>query len=467
MSDCFIDQPTTDAIPIVAVTADDLERWLATQPERTSNWVGTSGYQGKAGSFLCIPNDDGRIACVLAGVDGSEPTWALGDGPSKLPAGVYRLPADWDAGRCEKAAIGWGLGAYRYTRYKAANGELPRLSLAGLERPQRVRDVVEAVALTRDLINTPAEDLMPEQLAHSARALAEAHGAEFFELVGDELLSTNFPCLHAVGRASLHAPRLLDLRWGDPAHPRVTLVGKGVCFDSGGLDLKPSNAMRSMKKDMGGAAHVLGLARLIMGAGLPLRLRVLIGAAENAVSGNAFRPGDVLRSRKGLTIEVENTDAEGRLAICDALTEAVSEQPALLMDFTTLTGAARVAVGTEIAAFFSNDDTLAADLARHAGIDDDPVWRLPLHDGYRHELDSQIADLLNCGTSSYAGAITAALFLKEFVPATTPWLHFDMMAWNLRARPGRPKGAEAMGVRAAFALLEARFGTGAASAGRR
>jgi leucyl aminopeptidase len=301
---------------------------------------------------------------------------------------------------------------------------------------------------------------MPEHLAEAMQALGQEFGATVEQIVGEELLTRNFPLIHAVGRASSHSPRLLDLRWGDPTHPKVTLVGKGVCFDSGGLDLKPSGAMRLMKKDMGGAATALGLARLIMSSGLRVRLRVLVAAVENAVAGNAFRPGDVLRSRQGLTIEIHNTDAEGRLILCDALAEAGTKRPDVMLDFATLTGAARVALGTEVPALFCNDDGLASGLLAAAEREQDPLWRLPLHSPYRDLLDSKIADIANVSESSYAGAITAALFLKEFVPAGIPWAHFDLMAWNLKTQPGRPEGGEAMGLRAVFAWLEQRYSDG-------
>ena len=310
----------------------------------------------------------------------------------------------------------------------------------------------------RDLINTPAADLLPGGLYESARSLAARFGAECSSLAGDDLLANGYPAIHAVGRASADPPRLIDLRWGDPAAPRVTLAGKGVCFDTGGLDLKPASGMRLMKKDMGGAAHVLGLARLVMSAELPVRLRVLIPAVENAVAGNAYRPGDVLATRAGVTVEVDNTDAEGRIVLCDALTEAVREKPDALIDFATLTGAARIALGPDLPALFSNDDDLAGGLARCAEEVRDPLWRLPLHRPYDELLKSQVADVANAASSPQAGAITAALFLRRFVPDGTPWAHFDLMAWNARARPGRPVGGEAMALRATWAWLEGRYG---------
>ena len=316
---------------------------------------------------------------------------------------------------------------------------------------------VNAVGIARDLVNTPAQDMMPIKLSAAVEELARQHDAQFNVIEGDALLDQNYPAIHAVGRASVHAPRLIDLRWGDSNHPKVTLVGKGVCFDSGGLDLKPSKGMRLMKKDMGGAAHAIAIAALVMDAGLPVRLRLLVPAVENAVSGNAYRPGDILGTRAGLSVEIDNTDAEGRLILCDALHEAASESPEVLMDFATLTGAARVAVGTELAAMFCNDEEMAAQLRLTSVSHYDEVWRLPLHADYRDMIESKFADLVNSPSSPYGGAITAALFLQAFVPNQPCWAHFDIMAWNVRSRPGRPEGGEAMGVRAVYRYLADRF----------
>ena len=321
---------------------------------------------------------------------------------------------------------------------------------------RRVRGQVAGIYRVRDLVNTPAEDMMPEHLSDAVKTMAGEFNAKVAEIVGDALLKKNFPAIHAVGRAASHAPRLIDLRWGKSNHPKLTLVGKGVCFDSGGLDLKPASGMRLMKKDMGGAAHAIGLAHMIMSAGLPVRLRMLVPAVENAVSGNAYRPGDVVTSRKGLSIEIDNTDAEGRVILCDALTEAAAETPDLVIDFATLTGAARVALGTDLPAMFCNHDQVAQGLADSAASVHDPVWRLPLYRPYRELIDSPIADIVNSG-GPYGGAITAALFLQDFVPAATPWVHFDLMAWNLRSRPGRPEGGEAMGLRAILDYLRVRY----------
>ncbi|MEK9831340.1 MAG: leucyl aminopeptidase family protein, partial [Rhodospirillaceae bacterium] len=382
--------------------------------------------------------------------------WAWSTLAAGLPAGSYRI-----AGRVAKtvahdAALGWGLAAYEFTRYRPAKLTRPDLVWpTGADRTA-VREMLDATALLRDLINTPAEDMGPSELAGEARKVARRFKARMQVTTGDALLKANYPMIHTVGRASDDAPRLIDMRWGTRG-PRVTLVGKGVCFDTGGLDLKPPAGMLRMKKDMGGAAHALALAQLIMAAKLPVRLRVMIGAVENAVAGNAYRPWDVLQTRKGITVENANTDAEGRLVMGDCLAEACREKPDMLLDFATLTGAARVAVGTELAAVFANDDKLYADLDRHGASSSDPLWRLPLHKPYRKLLNSKVADISSASEGPFGGAITAALFLQEFVDDDVPWAHFDIMAWNTGDRPGRPTGGEAQGLRAAFATIVDRF----------
>lgn len=458
MNHGLLSSRTPGCIPLAPIVESEFDAWLERQKESLRRWLTATGFKAKPGSFSLISSPDGQLQTVVTGIASASDLWALGGLPASLPEGDYVLDAAFEPRQRERLALGWALGAYQFTRYKAPKRAMARLALASDCDAGRIQRQVEAIALARDLVNTPAEDLMPEHLAEVAQALGREFGATVEQIVGEELLARNFPVIHAVGRASSHPPRLLDLRWGDPAHPRVTLLGKGVCFDSGGLDLKPSSAMRLMKKDMGGAATALGLARLIMSARLPVRLRVLVAAVENAVAGNALRPGDVLRSRQGLTIEIHNTDAEGRLILCDALAEAGSEQPAVVIDFATLTGAARVALGTEVPALFCNDEALAAGLLAAAEREQDPIWRLPLHQPYREMLDSKIADIANATESSHAGAITAALFLKEFVPAGMPWSHFDLMAWNLKTQPGRPEGGEAMGLRAVFAWLDERYG---------
>ena len=447
-------------IPITLVVESEFDTWLERQDEPSRRWLTATGFKAKPGGFSLVSGADGRLRAVVAGIRNIDDFWALGSLPAALPEGDYVLDAPFEPRQLERLTLGWALGAYQFTRYKNPKRAMARLALDPACDGKRIRDHADALGWVRDLINTPAENMMPEHLAEATQSLSQQFGASMEQIVGDDLLARNYPVIHAVGRASAHPSRLLDLRWGDPSHPKVTLLGKGVCFDSGGLDLKPSSAMRLMKKDMGGAATALGLARLVMSAALPVRLRVLVAAVDNAVSGNAFRPGDILRSRQGLTIEIHNTDAEGRLVLCDALAEAGNERPAFLFDFATLTGAARVALGTEIPALFCDDETLAAGLLAAADREQDPLWRLPLHQPYREMLDSKIADLANATESSYAGAITAALFLKEFVPAGIPWAHFDLMAWNLKTQPGRPEGGEAMGMRAVFAWLEQKCGQG-------
>jgi leucyl aminopeptidase len=452
---------TGGAIPITALTKDRVAAWLEAAPERERNWAQSTGFAGDAGKLALVPGENGRLSRVLIGVgEGSEQTatmWALAGLPEILPEGSYRLDAAPDGADPTGLALGWALANYAFTRYhaKPASG----LALVWPESADRgrVERLARAVFLARDLVNTPAGDLGPEELAQAAIRVAEEAGACHQVIAGDDLLAENYPTIHAVGRASTRPPRLVDIVWGDPAAPKVTLVGKGVCFDSGGLDLKSAAGMRLMKKDMAGAAIVLGLAQAIMDAKLPVRLRVLLPCVENSVAGNAMRPMDIVRTRKGLTVEIGNTDAEGRLILCDALAEASTERPALLVDMATLTGAARVALGPELAALFCNDDTLAASLLDAAAAEEDPMWRMPLWRPYRKMIDSKIADLNNVSESPHAGAITAALYLQEFVEPGIQWAHLDVMAWNPQSRPGRPEGAEATALRALYAHIVRRF----------
>jgi leucyl aminopeptidase len=454
----FLD-PAASAIPIWLVTEAGLAGWLQSQSASTAAWVRGAGFTGAAGKHLLIPGEAGGLAGVAVGVAESFDLWCLADLPRALPPGPYRLAAPPPPDQANGLALGWALGAYEFSRYRAPP-KTPAASLAwpeGCDRPQ-VERAAAAITLARDLVNIPAGDMGPAELAAAAETVAARGGGTCRVIAGDELLAQNWPLVHAVGRASARPPHLADIAWGPAEAPKVTLVGKGVCFDSGGLDIKTSANMALMKKDMGGAAIVLGLAQMIMQAGLRLRLRVLIPAVENAVSGSAFRPGDVIRSRKGTTVEIGNTDAEGRLILADALTEADNDHPDLLIDCATLTGAARVALGPDLPALYSDDDKLADDLLRLGKAVGDPLWRLPLHSGYRQMLDSKVADINNAGEGTFAGSITAALFLKEFVGRTTGWAHLDLYAWNAKARPGRPVGGEASALRALYALLAERYG---------
>jgi len=456
MLECFTATMDESAVPIIPVARNDYSAWLKRQSEMRRRWLTSAGFDIAGETPALVPGERGALEAVIVGVESAAGSWAFGALPMRLPPGNYHIAAEASIDAAS-AALGWGLGAYRFQRYKSFSRELPRLVLTDGIDPAAIEAQVRAAYLVRDLINTPAADMMPVQLAEATARLADEFSAQMQQIVGEELLADGYPAIHAVGRASVHAPRLIDVVWGQPDHPKVTLVGKGVCFDSGGLDIKSASGMRIMKKDMGGAAHALGLAYLVMASKLPVRLRVLIPAVENAISGNAFRPGDVLATRKGLSVEVDNTDAEGRLVLCDALAEAAAESPALVIDFATLTGAARIALGTELPGFFTASDNVAEGMMNAAGRAHDPVWRLPLHVPYRALLESDIADLVNASPEPYGGAIIAALFLQAFMPAAIDWLHFDVMAWNLRAKPGRPRGGEAMGMRAVFEYLRQRF----------
>jgi leucyl aminopeptidase len=455
--DHLIDR-AADAVEIVPLRAQRLEAWLKRQPQPVGQWVRAAGFTAKPGGVCLIPSAEGALQQVLVGIEEGLDRWSLAALPTSLPKGDYRLADSVGGAGAEAACFAWAIGAYRFQRYKKRDGELARLVWpAGVDRAA-IRRLVAALTLARDLINTPAEDMGPPHLADAAKAVAKAHKASFSVIVGDDLLKKNYPAIHAVGRAAARPPRLIDLNWGSSG-PRLTLVGKGVCFDTGGLDLKPSSGMLMMKKDMGGAALMLALAQMIMDAGLKLRLRLIIPAVENSVSGNAYRPLDVIRTRKGISVEIGNTDAEGRVILCDALALAqgakAGDKPDLIIDAATLTGAARVALGPDLPALFCNDDDIADAILRHGKAEDDPLWRLPLHKGYRSMLDSKVADINNVGSGSFAGAITAALYLQEFIDPDVRWAHIDTYAWNPRERPGRPEGGEALCLRALFAFVSA------------
>jgi leucyl aminopeptidase len=440
-------------LPITPLGRDQLTDWLAGQPGYVAAWVQSSGFAARAGSHALIPGEDGALARVLLGVDDIEDPWAFASLPSQLPRRRYRIDGGLDRRAAERAALGWLLGCYAFDRYKARETEPATLVRPTAAERANVLRLAAATALVRDLINTPANDMGPEALGEAVRAEGKRYGGKTTTIQGEQLLKRGYPAIHAVGRAAAQEPRLVDLRWNNGGGPQLTLVGKGVTFDTGGLDLKPASGMSLMKKDMGGAAHALALAKLVMDAELPVSLRLLIPAVENSVSADSFRPQDVIQTRKGKTVEIGNTDAEGRLVLADALAEAERDDPEVLIDFATLTGAARVALGPDMPALFANDDRLADRLVRAAAGERDPLWRLPLHEPYRSWLDSQVADLTNIPEGGYGGAIAAALFLRAFVPERAAWAHIDLMAWNQTAKPGRPKGGEAMALRASFAAV--------------
>jgi leucyl aminopeptidase len=451
-----------DSRPLWVVTEGELQGWLASQPAPVVAWVRAHGFKAERHRVLSLPSPEGGIGGAVAGLgalaSAQELTlWHAAGLSDRLPAQSWHVATPLPPRAATRFLLGWLMGAYRMSRYRLDGAQAPRAALV----PPAGADLAyadaasRATALARDLINTPANDMGPEELADAALDLARSRGARCQVLSGGEL--AGYPMLRAVGAASPREPRLIDLRWGERDAPRVTLVGKGVCFDTGGLDLKPSTAMLLMKKDMGGAACALGLADLIMSRDLPVQLRVLIPAVENSIGGAAYRPGDVVRSRKGLTVEIGNTDAEGRLVLADALAEADAERPDLLIDLATLTGAARTALGPELPAAYSSDDGLLDALRKHGEEESDPVWPLPLWPGYDEDLSSKVADLGNVAATPFAGSIIAALFLKRFVTETPRWLHLDLYAWNGKERPGRPVGAEAQCVRGLFQLLRSRY----------
>jgi leucyl aminopeptidase len=448
------------AIPIRFVSAATWPAICGGLDARERRFAQAAGFEPKPGRHVALGAPDGGVSAIIFaledGNDAAKDLFRPGALPALLPAGTYRfVNAPHDT---RLAALAFALGTYRFTRYRKADAKEIRLVLPDGVDGAALTRIVEGVMHARDLINTPSNDMGPAELEDAARALAARHGAGINVVTGDDLLAQNFPLIHAVGRASARPPRLIDLTWGKPSDPKVTLVGKGVCFDSGGLDIKSESAMLLMKKDMGGAAAALALAYMIMDRGLKLRLRVLIPAVENAVSGAAFRPLDVYPSRKGITVEVGNTDAEGRLVLADALALADSEAPELLVDIGTLTGAARVALGPELPAFYTSDEKLAAETVRFAIAENDPVWRLPLWRPYDAMLESKIADVNNVSSGRFAGSITCALFLNRFVTAAKSWAHFDVYAWNPSTKPGRPEGGECQVARLLYALLSERFG---------
>jgi len=443
-------------LPLRPVSTDALEDFLGTIPAAQRAWVESAGFKAEPGQVCALPGADGALEAWVFGMQAQGWLNQLAAIVPKLPEGDYRLDCDWSREQRLLASIGWGLACYRFDRYKTPKRGSPSLGLPG-DIENDTRRLVAAQGLVRDLVNTPTEHMGPQELADAAAVLADEFDAGFNVIEGDDLLTQDFPAIHVVGRASSRAPRLIELNWGDEDAPLLALVGKGVCFDTGGLDLKPAAGMLLMKKDMGGAAHVLALARLVMEYRLPVRLLVLVPAVENAVSGNAYRPGDVIDTRKGLSVEIGNTDAEGRVILSDALTLASERNPDLVIDFATLTGAARIAMGPDLPPLFSNDSEVARDIQDAGDAVEDPVWTLPLYAPYKQMIESPIADLNNAAKSSFAGCITAALFLEHFVEPEIPWVHIDTFAWNQADRPGRPQGGEALGLRAVFRYLQQRY----------
>ena len=446
--------------PIEIIFNDDFENWKENLSENHKQWVDINNFTAAIGSHIIFADNNGAIDRVACGIDKNElDPWIFSKLASTLPDGLYQFENDLDDHTSNIAAYGWAMADYKFDRYLKENKKKSVILLVPENCDyEYVSSQVRGTSLTRDLVNTPTNDMGPPELSDAAKELASKYDAEFNVTIGNELLEKGYETIHTVGRAAEKEPRLMDIIWGNKSAPKITLVGKGVCFDTGGLDIKPSNAMLTMKKDMGGAAHVLGLGQMIMESGLDVRLRILIPAVENNISGNAFRPGDIIKSYKGTTVEVGNTDAEGRLILCDALTLACEEKPELMLDFATLTGAARVAMGADIPPYFTDDDDLHSGLQHHMKKEYDPLWQLPLYQPYRKLLSSNIADINNVASTGFGGAITAALYLKHFVDDDISWAHFDVYAWNMADRPGRPKGGEAMGLRAVMSYLKDRFG---------
>jgi len=458
----FFIKKTSKSLPITPLNNKSLKTWLKTQDKATREWVKSSDFKANSGSMLILPKSNGSIAGILFGAGEDNSLYSFSALPVKLPknkAGYY-IDKKMTKDDATKLSIGWALGSYSFDEYKSS----PKKSFGKLVLPlnadkKYLNSTIEAIFLVRNLINIPANDMTPQELANAAKKLAKRFNTTSIKIIsGEDLLKKNFPAIYEVGKASPNKPRLIDLKWGNKNHPKLTLVGKGVCYDTGGLNLKPGNSMALMKKDMGGAAHVLGLAHMIMTHKLPVRLRVLIPAVENSLNGNSYRPGDIIKTRKGLSVEIGNTDAEGRLVLADALAEASKEKPDMIIDFATLTGAARVALGPDIPPMFSNDDKLANSLQAASNEAEDPLWRLPLWKPYNKMIKSENADINNAGVGGFAGSITAALFLEHFVEKEIPWIHIDTYGWNPIAKAGRPKGGEALGMRASYKMLEKKFG---------
>jgi leucyl aminopeptidase len=453
----YITKKSGKTIPIVPVVYSQFNQWLQSQDERTKTWLANDSFRGEVSNRCLIKNAHGELERVILGIDNPLDYWSYANLPRYLPAGIFSLDEKLPPEILERAALGFGLGTYQFTPYKKPLPIAAKLQLPTQCDAKLIENTVRTIFLVRDLINTPTEDMSPAELADAAETLAKEFGGKFSQIIGNDLLKQGYPTIYMVGKASIHEPRLLEFRWGNPKNPKVTLVGKGVCFDTGGLQIKPCDAMLLMKKDMAGAAHVLGLARMIMAMELPIYLRVLIPAVENAISGDAYHPGDVVTTRKGITVEITNTDAEGRLVLCDVLAEAAAEKPEIIIDMATLTGAANIALGPEIPAMYTPQEKIANEILIISQQQQDPVWQMPLYKPYRRYLESCIADILNASLWRYAGSITAALFLKEFV-GDSPWVHFDLMAWNIETKLGRIMGGEAMALRTLFTYLQKNLG---------
>lgn len=454
-----ITKSKASSTPLYLLTEKSFPAWLKKQSVNVKNWLDSTQFTAKSGDFSVIPDASGKIWAVVAITEEKLNIWSISHLPTKIPAGVYHLEGKFSDDEATNLLLGWALATYEFTRYKKSNKKFPQLIALKNCDIALTKSFFEAICWARDLINMPANDLNPETLAEEAASWAKSAKAKIRVIKGDDLLKENYPMIYAVGKAASLPPHLVDICFPRKNAPKITLVGKAVTFDSGGLDIKATSAMKLMKKDMGGAANVLALARVIVEMNLPVQLRILLPIVENAIAGNAMRPLDIVPTRKGINVEIGNTDAEGRLILCDALFEADSETPDLLIDCATLTGAARVALGTEIPIFFTGDDNLASKLSEISNMDNDPLWRLPLWKGYRSQLDTQNADLSNDPDSSYAGAITAALYLQEFVVKAKSWIHIDMMAWNLQNKAGRPQGGEAMGIRALYRFIKDVYGS--------
>jgi leucyl aminopeptidase len=465
-----LSKPPRGSVPVHATDRSHFAAHTQALEPAARRWLQSLGFTGAPDTHALLPGADGRVSAVWVGVHGADHPWALAAFPKALPEGAYHLAAPGEGGLkldTAAAAMSWELGAYTFDLYKTPRRAPAQLFVASTAAAQKALIIAAAMASTRDLVNTPAEAMGPSALAEAVKLVAKQHGATFKQTVGDKLLGAGFPAIHAVGRAADAAsgrePRLIELNWGKPKHPRISIVGKGVCFDSGGLDIKGADGMRLMKKDMGGAANALGLAQMIMALNLRVRLQLLIPAVENAIAGNAFRPGDVFKTRKGLHIEIGNTDAEGRVILCDALAYAAEGKPELIVDMATLTGAARVALGAQLPALFCRDMDLARELVDRSLALHDPLWHMPLWRPYHGSIESDIADIVNTGKTGLAGAVTAALFLDDFVPEDIAWLHLDLFAWNNETRPGRPVGGEAQTVRTLLGYLESRYATAAST----